>query len=61
MNFSLEELIDANNNGSLESLLLGYGLSLLEVLKFVLKEAEENDNWLWDQILELQADLNYYG
>lgn len=61
MNFSLEELIDANNNGSLESLLLGYGLSPLEVLKFVLKEAEENDNWLWDQILELQADLNYYG
>ena len=38
MNFSLEELIAANENGSLEGLLLGYGMLPLGVLKFVLEE-----------------------
>lgn len=40
MTFSLEELIAANDNGSLEGLLLGYGMLPLDVLKSVLEEVE---------------------
>lgn len=40
MTFSLEELISANDNGSLEGLLLGYGMLPLDVLKSILEEVE---------------------
>ena len=40
MTFSLEELISANGNGSLEGLLLGYGMLPLDVLKSVLEDVE---------------------
>lgn len=40
MTFSLEELISANENGSLESLLLGQGMLPLDVLKSVLAEVQ---------------------
>lgn len=39
MNLTLDDLIAANANGSLESLLLGYGMLPLDVLKFALEEA----------------------
>jgi len=41
MKFSLEELYRANDNGSLESLLLGHGVLPLEALKMCLEESQE--------------------
>lgn len=38
MNLTLDDLMTANANGSLESLLLGYGMLPLDVLKFALGE-----------------------
>ena len=41
MKFNLEELYRANDNGSLESLLLGHGVLPLEALKSCLQESQE--------------------
>ena len=57
MNFSLEELISANENGSLESLLLGYGMLPLDVLKSVLAEVQPELSRLEGELLE----QFYYG
>jgi hypothetical protein len=51
MNLTLDDLMTANNNGSLESLLLGYGLLPLEVLKFALDEVQP-------RIDKLEVDLD---
>ena len=61
MNFSLEELIVANENGSLESLLLGYGMLPLDVLKSVLAEVQPKLDELEDIVenLLVQTECGY--
>lgn len=51
MTLSTEELIAANSNGSLESLLQGYSLTSFEVLQCVLKDVS-------DKIQELEEEYN---
>lgn len=65
MNFSLEELITANENGSLESLLLRYGMLPLDVLKSVLVEVQPKLEELEDIVdimenLLVQTECDYY-
>lgn len=62
MTFSLEELIAANENGSLESLLLGYGILPLDVLKSVLAEVQPELSRLEDEMGNLleQIEESYY-
>lgn len=51
MTLSTEELIAANNNGSLESLLQGYSLSSFDVLQCVLKDVS-------NKLQELEEEYN---
>lgn len=62
MNFSLEELISANENGSLESLLLGHGVLPLDVLKSVLAEVQVEIEGIMDDmdVLLEQIEEFYY-
>lgn len=60
MNFSLEELIAANENGSLEGLLLGYGMLPLDVLKSVLAEVQPKLDDLKVEIDILVGEIETY-
>ena len=60
MNLTLNDLMTANANGSLESLLLGYGMLPLDVLKFALGEAAPKIEALEDEITVLEDNLDSY-
>ncbi|AKO61019.1 hypothetical protein AXI76_gp118 [Pseudoalteromonas phage H101] len=57
MNLTLEDLMTANANGSLESLLLGYGMLPLDVLKFALGEVAPQIEALEDEMDSLLETL----
>lgn len=60
MNLTLDDLIAANANGSLESLLLGYGMFPLDVLKYVLDEVTPHIQKLESEITVLEDNLDSY-
>ena len=60
MNLTLDDLIAANANGSLESLLLGYGIFPLDVLKYVLDEVNPHIQKLEAEIEVLENNLDSY-
>ena len=60
MNLTLDDLMTANTNGSLESLLLGYGMLPLDVLKFALGEVAPQIEALEDEITVLEDNLDSY-
>lgn len=57
MNLTLDDLMTANANGSLESLLLGYGMLPLDVLKFALGEVAPQIEALEDEMDSLLETL----
>lgn len=61
MHLTLDDLMTANSNGSLESLLLGYGMLPLEVLKFALGEVAAQIEVLEEEISEhYTCDCEYF-
>lgn len=58
MNLTLDDLIAANANGSLESLLLGYGIFPLDVLKFALGEVATQIEALEEEMGSLLETLD---
>ena len=60
MNLTLDDLMAANANGSLESLLLGYGMIPLDVLKFALEEVPPKIEALEEEITVLEDSLDSY-
>ena len=59
MKFNLEELQRANENGTLESLLLGHGVLPLEALKKCLEEAQEVVERLEVEVESLKESLDW--
>ena len=58
MKFNLEEQYRANDNGSLESLLLGHGVLPLEALKSCLQESQEVVENLEGELESLERSLD---